>query len=368
MKKRNRKTAIYRTGTAFSTATISNLGLWLQKNHIMKHSISAFTATVLVCVAFSTHNVLAQNGNAARGQGSTMQHSTAAENAATQAKETPAPVISFGTDIDAQTQMEESRRLAKSLANPSANTWRAKGDQHRSYFFKEANETMPYRICVPDSWDGKSPLPLVMFLHGGWNDENSYLEANDRQLIKLANKYGYLLVSPLGCHGAYGNNLLLPAVFGEETETAKIVAAGENKAHPKAAQRLSEKDVINVLELVLAEYPVDRQAMFLMGHSMGAGGTWYLGAKYADYWRALAPMSGPFVLEKGYPWERLSKKPVFISEGTKSAVKASRLVYYYMAERNFPVEYMEVNQGHGEMIPPTLPCVFLFFDRVIHQK
>ena len=66
---------------------------------------------------------------------------------------------------------------------------------------------------------------------------------------------------------------------------------------------LSEKDVINVLEIVLSEYPVDRASMYLTGHSMGSGGTWYLGAKYAQYWAAIAPMSGPFVDETNYPWE-----------------------------------------------------------------
>ena len=127
---------------------------------------------------------------------------------------------------------------------------------------------------------------------------------------------------------------------------------------------MSEKDVINVLELVLAEYPVNRDALFLIGHSMGAGGTWYLGAKYAGYWKGLAPMSGPFVLEHGYPWDDIRNIPVFISEGSKAAGRSSRLIHQLMAERDFPVEYMEVNEGHSEMVPIVLPHVFLFMERI----
>ena len=280
------------------------------------------------------------------------------------AQNNPVPSISFGTTLDAEVQIKASKELSKSLVDPNAKSWRQKGDQRRTYFFTEANEEMPFRVCVPQNWDGNASLPLVMFLHGGWNDESSYLDANEKQLVKLADKHGYLLVSPLGCHGAYGNNLLLPAVFGEEEMTAQIIANGRNKVHSIEAQILSEKDVINVLELVLAEYPVDQNAMFLIGHSMGAGGTWYLGAKYFKYWRGLAPMSGPFVLEHGYPWENLRNRPVFISEGTKSAGRASRLIHHWMAERDYPVEYMEVNEGHGEMIPLVLPQVFLFMDRI----
>ncbi len=274
------------------------------------------------------------------------------------------PIIAFGTVLDADTQISESQKLAKKLIHPNAGNWRAKGDQRRTYFFKEANEEMPFRVCVPQNWDGKTPLPLVMFLHGGWNTESSYLDADDKLMVRLADKHGYLLVSPLGCHGAYGNNLHLPAVFGEKEVSTKIIAAGQSERHSKEAQILSEKDVINVLELVLAEYPVDRNNMFLMGHSMGSGGTWYLGGKYPGYWKALAPMSGPFVLEEGYPWENLRGKPLFITEGTKAVSAASRLLHQWMAERNYPVEYMEVNEGHAEMVPVALPHVFLFFDRI----
>ena len=94
----------------------------------------------------------------------------------------PIPKIAFGTMLDAEAQIKASQEMAKSLVDSTAKSWRQKGDQHRSYFFKEANEMMPYRVCVPQNWDGKKKLPLVMFLHGGWNDESSYLDANDKQL------------------------------------------------------------------------------------------------------------------------------------------------------------------------------------------
>src|SRR5574344_2044920 len=118
--------------------------------------------------------------------------------------------IIFGTPLSAKKQVAESHRLAKSLMKKHISQWRAKGDQHRTYYFAEANENMPYRVCVPDNWDGKTKLPLVMFLHGGWNTESSYLDANDKQLVRLANNHGILLVSPLGCHASYGNSLVLP--------------------------------------------------------------------------------------------------------------------------------------------------------------
>ena len=167
--------------------------------------------------------------------------------------------------------MVAARQLACTLANPSSAQWRAKGDQHRSYYFAAANTTEPYRLYVPTNWDGQSKLPLVMFLHGSGADENTYVDANNKQMLTLAQQHGAILVAPLGAEGAYGNFLRLSSPFGKPDEAAKLIA--QITPDSELTNELSEKDVINVLELILAEYPVDRAAMFLTGHSMGSGGT-----------------------------------------------------------------------------------------------
>ena len=273
--------------------------------------------------------------------------------------------IEYGCDIDAQEQIRESRALAKSLASSEDPQWQAKGDQHRKYHFPAANSNMPYRLYVPSSWDGKAQLPLVVMLHGAGADENSYLDANDRQLILLAEKHGYIIVSPLGYTrmGAYGTPLRLPAVFGNSEAAAQQRASVDTER--EQTLQLSEKDVINVIEIVLSEYPVDRSSMFLTGHSMGSGGTWYLGAKYAQYWAAIAPMSGPFLDELNYPWDNIREMPVFMTEGTgaEPSLAGSRALSAWMKERDFKFQYMEVDAGHGGMIPLVLPSIFNFFDR-----
>jgi predicted peptidase len=275
------------------------------------------------------------------------------------------PSITFGCAINAQEQIRESQVLAKSIAAPNDPQWRAKGDLHRKYHFAAANADMPYRLYIPTSWDGKSQLPLVVMLHGAGSDENWYVDANDRQLIRLAEQHDYILVSPLGYTrmGAYGTPLRLPAVFGNPEIAAKQRAAVS--AEQERTLELSEKDVINVLEIVLNEYPVERSSMFLTGHSMGSGGTWYLGAKYAQYWAAIAPMSGPFVDELNYPWDSIRKMPIFMTEGTGAtpSLVGSKAMLAWMKERGFKIEYMEVNADHGGMIPLVLPSIFNFFDR-----
>jgi predicted peptidase len=273
--------------------------------------------------------------------------------------------IKFGSAINAQEQILESQALAKSIAAPNDPQWRAKGDLHRKYHFAAANADLSYRLYIPTSWDGKSQLPLVVMLHGAGTDENWYVDANDRQLIRLAEQHDFILVSPLGYTrmGAYGTPLRLPAVFGNPEIAAKQRTAVN--AEQERTLELSEKDVINVIEIVLGEYPVDRTSMFLTGHSMGSGGAWYLGAKYAQYWAAIAPMSGPFVDEANYPWDNIRKMPVFMTEGTGAtpSLVGSKTMLTWMKERGFKIEYMEVNADHGGMIPLVLPSIFNFFDR-----
>jgi predicted peptidase len=285
--------------------------------------------------------------------------------AATMLRAQTPSTIAFGCAINAQEQIRESQALAKSIASPSDPQWRAKGDLHRKYHFGAANADMPYRLYIPTTWDGKSQLPLVMFLHGAGSDENWYVDANDKQLIRLSEQHGYILVSPLGYTrmGAYGTPLRLPAVFGNPEAAAKQRASVS--ADQERTLELSEKDVINVLEIVLNEYPVDRASMFLMGHSMGSGGTWYLGAKYARYWAAIAPMSGPFVDETNYPWDKVRKMPIFMTEGTRAtpSLVGSKSMLAWMKDRGFKIEYMEVNADHGGMIPLVLSSIFNFFDR-----
>ena len=271
-------------------------------------------------------------------------------------------IISFGTLLDPQAVMAGAQQLATSLSAPGSAQWRAKGDQQRTYRFAEANTNAPYRLYVPTNWDGQSKLPLVMFLHGAGSDQNTYLDQNNKQMVNLAQQHGYLLVSPLGDKGAYGNFLRLSAPFGKPEEAAKLIA--QITADSERTNQLSEKDVINVLELVLAEYPIDRASMFLTGHSMGSGGTWYIGGKYPGYWKGLAPMSGPFVQESGYPWADLRSIYFLVTEGTQTpSLEGSHAVRDWLNRNGFMAEYVEVNADHGGMVRLVLPGVFEFFDR-----
>lgn len=243
---------------------------------------------------------------------------------------------------------------------------RPKGDQHREYAFAPTGQRMPYRVYVPNSWDGKSSLPILLFLHGAGADENSYLDMAGGLLGKLAEQHGYIVVAPLGFTplGAYGNPLRLPAVFGE-SKAAQAQRASVTPVRQRELD-LSELEVITALEIVTEQYGADRSRTFLAGHSMGSGGVWHLAARYPERWRAIAPMSGPFVDKEIYPFERIRALPIFVTEGTgaEPSLVGSRALAAFLGAGGFDFEYLEVDANHGGMVPLVWPAIFDYFDHV----
>ncbi len=242
---------------------------------------------------------------------------------------------------------------------------RGVGSQHRSYCFAEAGREAPYRLYVPTTWDGETALPLILFLHGAGSDENRYIDANDKQLERLAEEHGYILAAPLGYSimGAFGAGMRLGSSWGEID--GQRDAREQLNANPERLRELelSERDTLNVLDRTIAEYGVNPGEVFLMGHSMGSGGAWYLGNKYPDRWAAIAPMSGPFAEDALDPFANLRDIPIYYTEGVQTpSLEASRLMAEAARADGLQITYEEFDGDHGGMIPLAAPGVFEFFD------
>jgi poly(3-hydroxybutyrate) depolymerase len=158
--------------------------------------------------------------------------------------------------------------------------------QARTYEFKEGPSQiqLPYEVFVPSKYDAGKPTPLIVALHGLTIQPSQIIRYEG--LTDLAEERGYLVVAPMGYNvrGWYGAR-----------GTGRASERGDAANDPANLGELSEKDVMNVFEMVRKEFNVDRSRTYLMGHSMGGGGTIYLGSKYKDNWAALgafAPASG----------------------------------------------------------------------------
>jgi len=242
---------------------------------------------------------------------------------------------------------------AESLLAPLAarkDPWATRrGDIKRHYLLTAANEIMPYRMYVPTTYSSKKSLPLVIALHGLGGTEDAFFTAYGAVLPKLAEERGYIVAAPLGYRvdGAYG------------------VALGSPSGDPAAARNraLSEEDVLQVVEAVCRQYNIDPQRVYLMGHSMGAIGTWALAAKYPDRWTGLGVFSG-FGLASSA--RTIAHIPQFVVHGDADptvTVGGSRTMVAALKAANANVRYLEIPGGnHNDVVEPNLSAMFEFFD------
>lgn len=133
---------------------------------------------------------------------------------------------------------------------------------------------LPYRLHIPVGRPGRGDqpgqpdleadasgvaLPVVVALHGAGGNEHMFLEAYGAgRLVALADALGFVVISPF-----------TPGVA----------------ADPGALEAL--------LNGADEEHPIDRDRVFLVGHSMGAGAAWSLATRQPEAVRAVACIAGP---------------------------------------------------------------------------
>ena len=231
---------------------------------------------------------------------------------------------------------------------PASRTWSR--IEKKTYDFKDAGKEMEYCLFVPSTYDKAKKAPLMLALHG--------LGSNPQQIIRypaltdLAEKHGYIVAAPMGYNssGWYGNS---PPFL---------------KANPPNLFELSEQDVMNVLGICRKDFNVDTERIYLMGHSMGGGGTLHLGIKHPDLWAGLAPMA-PAIFHKPDELEKIKHVPVIMIQGDKDKLVRVELVRPWaekMKELKMTHEYVEDAGGDHISIIKDVPKIFEFFNQ--HKK
>ena len=214
---------------------------------------------------------------------------------------------------------------------------------------------MEYRVYVPTGYAADRATPLVIALHGLGSGTMYMMEYNN--LVELAEDYGFIVATPMGYNpqGWYGGR-----GSGNEFNRRRGDPGPDNLGE------LSELDVMNVLGIMRDEYNIDERRIYLIGQSMGGGGTWHLGMKYPDIWAALAPMA-PAIYSSPDAVSTARRLPVMVVMGdadTAVDVEVTRQWVAKMEELGMDYEYIEVAGGtHSSAGRQNIDKVFAFLAR-----
>jgi len=236
---------------------------------------------------------------------------------------------------------------------------RATGVQRRAYA-SESGEILPYRLYAPERWDGHRALPLLVLLHADGDEADAFFDGPQRDaLLKLASQYQYILVAPSGYRPQ--------AAFGSAPARVLARAGGRPGIAPASVGTLAERDVLDVVERVAAEYGADRRRIYLYGTGGGGNGAWSIGGKYGETFAALVSCGiAPQVATPG----ALTQLPALALVGGRDPNlrrQAVREAVQELRAQRLPVSRLEIGgQLSQDVCAAPSARVFQFYG--LHQR
>jgi poly(3-hydroxybutyrate) depolymerase len=304
--------------------------------------------------------------------------------------------------------------------DPKAANYQAKGEQDKSYIFPGTTESIAYHIYVPMKWARNTRLPLVIVTHGANQPPTAPFQRPmaDPTLAKMAEERGFIVAAVTGYHanatGVGGWNVPYPMVQvprapraggapggGAGAPAAGAAAAaggaaagggaavqgaaaparggqggaarggGRGPAGPPATDEdfaRAEQDIINVRNLMLAEYNADPNRVYLMGNSSGGSAVWNLAVKHPELWTAISPSAAPLE-DANFPYEKMKSVPVLVVHGdmdTTMVFDGSKAMVDHAKAKGVNATWLPVIGGtHVDAWaqPEILKQTFDFFDK-----
>jgi len=252
--------------------------------------------------------------------------------------------------------------------------------QIRMHHFAEMNEDIPYALFVSSKVRKDKKAPMIVTLHGIGGTHTTMMRPN---AIDLAEAGGYILLAPMGYNprGWYGapaprGRRGAPPAPNQEPNAAAASPQGRRGAFPPGLvndpndppnlRELSEKETLEVIDLVRKEFKVDDHRTYLMGHSMGGAGTLYLAIRYPQRWAAAVALAPAAFTVDREGLGKIPKMPIMLVHGDMDTVVPVTVGRAWAeAMKSVPMktyQYIEVPGGdHGTVIGSHQAEIYAFF-------
>lgn len=207
-------------------------------------------------------------------------------------------------------------------------------DAYQKKLFIKNNDTLPYRILLPENFDKNKTYPLIIFLHGagerGTDNENQLIHGGNLFLKKaVREEFPAIVVFPQCKKNSYWSNVKV------DRSTDHFVFNFFNGGRPTLEMELLKK----LIKKTIKDYPIRKEQVYAMGLSMGGMGTFELVSRMPKTFAAAIPICGganPEIVKK------LKHCSWWVFHGAKDNVvapKYSEAMVNALKAKNIPVKF-----------------------------
>ena len=159
---------------------------------------------------------------------------------------------------------------------------------YQKHWLVQGNDSMPYRLLLPENYDASKKYPLILFLHGAGergNDNEAQLTHGAKLFLQadIRKKYPAIIVFPQCPQSSFWSNV-----------TFKIDSLGKRQfifnadGEPSIAMKMAN----DLVHRIMKQYPVQKKQVYIGGLSMGGMGTFELVARNPKLFAAAFPICG----------------------------------------------------------------------------
>ena len=225
--------------------------------------------------------------------------------------------------------------LASFGASASGDEEEVKGTFRPETFALTDSNSISYQVLIPADYDGKTPAPLLLFLHGAGergSDNRAQLIHGRAMMEAVAKKYGCIVVAPQ----CPKEKQWVEVHWGLKEHRMPV-----EPSDPMAA-------VIGALDRLAERYSIDPKRVYVMGLSMGGYGTWDAIQRYPGRFAAAVPICGG---GDSHGAQIMKKTPIWAFHGDKDGavpVDRSRQMVEALKKIDVDIKYTEyAGAGHG---------------------
>ena len=147
---------------------------------------------------------------------------------------------------------------------------------------------------VPESYDGSTPVPLVISMHGGYM--SGWGQAVYTSWTLLAEREGFIVLFP-NAHLRRFWTIDIPADAIDAATAVQPNGIYLNRPPADAAENVDNRLVLALIERLAGEYAIDRSRIFMQGMSMGNAMTGQFSRHLGSVLAGAAGSGGPTALD-----------------------------------------------------------------------